>query len=208
MIRTVRLGTVGVFVTLLLSAGCFSFGGKAAPPVDRYQLAYPAPSPVAETLPATLRVVPLRTAAAYDRTDIVYREGAHRLGTYNYERWAVQPGRMIGDLIGRDLAVAKLFRAMLQGPSPLTADFILGGFVEEIDERVDEGCSAHLRIRFTLTHRTERTSAEPLYQQSYEADEPCAGRDTEDLVEAMSGALASISERLRNDLAEIIGSRR
>ncbi len=204
MNRTTR---AGVLFALLLNAGCFSFASKPAPPVDRYQLAYPAPSPAAETLPATLRVVPLRTAAAYDRTDIVYREGAHRLGTYNYQRWTVHPGRMIGDLIGRDLAVAKLFRAVLQGPSPLTADLILGGFVEEIDERIDDGCSAHLRIRFTLTRRTERTRAEPLYQQSYEADEPCAGGDTEDLVEAMSRALESISDRLRSDLTEIIGAR-
>ncbi len=194
-------------VIALLGSGCFSISAKSSPTVYRYQLEYPPPQPQPEPLAATISLMHFRTASAYDRTDIVYREGEHRLGTYNYRRWAVPPARMIGDLIGRDLVASKMFRAVAQGPSPLTTDVVLGGFVEEIEERVAGSSSAHLRIRFTLTYRGSAMQAEPLFQKVYAADEPYQGSDVDDLVDAMSRALSSISLQLRTDLVEAIAAK-
>lgn len=192
-------------IAAAVGAGCVTLGGgKPAPPVERFQLSYPAPAAVSDPLPATVRVIPLRTAAAYDRSDIAFRRDPHRLEFYNYRRWAVHPARMIGDLLTRDLAESQAFRAVLQGPSPLTADYVLGGFVEEIEERnAGGGRAAHLRVRFTLTLRTGLAESEPLFQRSYEATEP-AGDGIDALVGAMSRALAEISERVRGDLAAAV----
>jgi ABC-type uncharacterized transport system auxiliary subunit len=203
--RSARQLATAALVAATIGAGCVTLGGdKPAPPIQRFQLSYPAPAAVSEPLPATVRVIPLRTAAAYDRSDIAVRRGPHRLEFYNYRRWAVHPARMIGDLLARDLAESHAFRAVLQGPSPLTADYVLGGFVEEIEERDDgDGRAAHLRIRFTLALRTGSAESEPLFQRSYEAIEPTGDRG-DALADAMSRALATISERMRGDLAAAI----
>jgi ABC-type uncharacterized transport system auxiliary subunit len=202
---SIRELVASTLVAATVGAGCVTLaGGKPAPPVERFQLSYPAPAAVSDPLPATVRVVPLRTAAAYDRSDIAVRRGPHRLEFYNYRRWAVHPARMIGDLLARDLAESRAFGAVLQGPSPLRADYVLSGFLEEIEERNDgTGRAAHLRIRFTLALRTGSAESEPLFQRSYDAAEP-AGDGIDALVDAMSRALAEISERVRGDLAAAV----
>lgn len=188
----------------LAAGGCFSLSSPAPPPVLRYQLDYPAPRAAAVTLPAVLQLLPLRSAAAYEHEGIAYREGEYDLAAYHYRRWAVQPARMIADLIERDFVESRQFRAVLRGPSPLRPDYVLGGALEVIEERDAGGCSAHLRLRFTLAGRTEAIDAAPIFQRSYAAEEPCSGETVEDLVAAMSRALWSISERLRADVVAAV----
>ena len=189
---------------LVLAAGCFSLSNPAPPPVQHYQLDYPPPAASADATGTALQLLPLRSAAAYESDDIAYRDGRYRLDSYHYRRWVVPPARMIGDLVERDFVTSRAFRAVLRGPSPLSADYVLGGVVEEIEERNADGCIAHLRIRFTLARQSGAIRAAPLFPRDYEADEPCAGDDVEDLVAAMSRALASISERLRNDVVAAV----
>jgi ABC-type uncharacterized transport system auxiliary subunit len=188
---------------LSLLAGCFSMGRSGAPRVSRYRLDYPAPTPQGTAISATVQVLPLRSAAMYDRVDVVYRQGLHRVETYNYRRWSVQPARMIRDLIERDMVASQDFQAVTGGLSPLAADYVVDGVVEEIEERIDQGCNAHIRIRFVLARRSGPASAGPVFQRVYEASEACRAGDADDFAEAMSRAVASISERLRGDLSEV-----
>ncbi len=201
-----RLASAFAALPLLFLTGCVSLGASAAPPIYRYALAYPAPQPSNTGVAAVLRVAPLRSTAIYDRTDIVYRASALHLDAYNYRRWAVRPARMIGDLLERDLVMSESFKAVIQGPSPLVADYVLDGVVEAVEEHVDERCSAYLRIRFLLARSGDPTATGALLQRIYEAEEACGGDTAEDFVEAMSRALASISERLRTDLVAVAGA--
>lgn len=195
-----------VAVSLLASglAGCISLSGPTPAPVHRYQLSYSRPAAAQRTLPVVLQLLPLQSAAAAESDRIAYRDGEYRLNFYNYRSWTVRPARMIGDLIQRDLADSQAFRAVVRGPSPLRPDFSLGGVVEEIEERTADGCTAHLRIRFTLMRQTSAIGAEPVFQREYKAHEPCTEDDVETLVAAMSLALQSISERLRGDIIAAI----
>jgi len=191
-------------LSMSLFSGCFSIGRSSVPPVYRYRLAYPAPTPHGTPIPATIQVLPLRSAAMYDRVDVVYREGLHRVDTYNYRRWSVQPARMIRDLIERDIVAAELFQAVVSGPS-IAADYVLDGVVEEFEERVDHGCIAHARIRFVIARSAGAGRAAPPLQRVYEVDEVCLDDDGDDFASAMSRAVASISEKLRADLVDFAG---
>jgi len=188
-------------LSMALLSGCFSLGRASVPPVTRYRLAYPAPTPRGTPIPANVQVLPLRSAAMYDRVDVVYREGAHRVETYNYRRWGAQPARMVRDLIERDLVAAEVAQAVVGGPS-LAADYVLDGVVEEFEERVDDGCSAHVRIRFVIARSAAAGRGAPPLQRVYEADEVCLDDGGDDLASAMSRAVASISEKLRADLVD------
>lgn len=196
--------TVAVSLLASLLSGCISLSGPAPAPVYRYQLSYPPPEAAQRTLRVVLQLLPLQGAAAYDSDRIAFRDGKYRLDFYNFRSWTVQPARMIGDTIQRDLADSREFSAVVRGPSPLRPDFALGGVVEEIEERTADGCTAHLRIRFTLARHTGAIGAEPVFQREYTAHEPCTEDDVESLVAAMSLALQSISERLRGDISVAI----
>lgn len=188
-------------LSMSLLSGCFSIGRSNVPQVSRFRLAYPAPTPRGTPIPAAVQVLPLRSAAMYDRVDMVYREGLHRVDTYNYRRWSAQPARMIRDLIERDLVAAEVVRAVVAGPS-VAADYILDGVVEEFEERADHGCIAHARIRFVIARSAAAGGAAAPLQRVYEADEVCEDYGGDDFASAMSRAVASISERLRGDLVD------
>lgn len=193
-------------LVILSSAGCFSLGRTTKPRVESYTIDYTAPAPVTAPLPVVVQVLPLRSAAVYDRPDVVYRDGALRLDNYNYRRWSTQPTRMIRDLVERDLIASSRYAAVVEGPSVLTADFVLEGFIEQIEERNEDGCAAVLRLRFLLARQSRRMSGNTVFQRVYEAAEPCIGGDGDDFAAAMSRGMASISERLRNDVAAAIAA--
>lgn len=203
-LHTMRL--VWAILPVAFFGGCISLGRAVAPPMHRYAIAYPTPLVATTSVPAIIEVLPLRIAAAYDRNDIVYRDGEHRLDTYNYRRWTAHPARMIRDALERDFIAAEAFTAVVAPPSVLTADYVLDGVVEQVEERLDPRCSAHLRIRFLLARQSERLRANVLFQRVYEVDETCVENDPETFAAAMSRAMAAISGQLLTDLVTVIAA--
>lgn len=191
---------------LAMIAGCAAL--QKPPPVRGYRLAYPPPERAeGEPLPVVVRVMPFGIAAAYDREPFVYRTGPYDIGEDYYHRWLASPALMITDLIARDLAAAGTVQAILQSPSPLPADYELGGHIETMEERDDDGCRAHLRIRMLLL-RAGRRARTALVQQSLVADEPCTRGDAASYVAAMSRATAQLSDTMRAALAAAIAADR
>ncbi len=193
---------VALAALLLPVTGC-SFGGKPAPPIRYYKLDYPPPPAASRTTPVVVQVLPLQTAADYDRNAIVARDSQHEVERYYYSRWSSAPARMVGDLIQRDLADSGAFEAVVQGATPVRADYTLSGIIETIEQTAAGGCSARLRARFTLADNA--TSATPvLFQRVFEQVEPCGGDEVDDVVAAMSRALARLSAELRDAMIAAI----
>jgi ABC-type uncharacterized transport system auxiliary subunit len=193
---------LGLGMTL---AGCAGLVAKPSPPVQEYRLAYAPPASEGKRLPVTLRVGAVRVASAYAGSGIVYREDAHRLGVYSYHRWATDPGDMVGELLARDLVSSGRYRAVEYGPSLVPADYEVMSEVEEMEERLESGCEAHLQIRVLLRRARPQSRQGVVFQRVYDGGEPCTAGDARTVVAAMSGALAEISERLQADLAGAIG---
>lgn len=186
--------------------GCFGAVAKPPPLVHEYRLAYVAPAIRGDPLPVTLRVGPVRVASTYAGAAIVYREDEHRVGAYNYHRWATDPGAMVGELLTRDLVDSGRYRAVEYGPSLVPADYVLMIEVEEMGERLRGGCEAHVQLRVLLTRARPRDREGVVFQRVYDAGEPCAAGDAGQVVAALSAALARISEEVQSDLAAAIRS--
>ena len=182
-------------VALLVSA-CSTFRG--APPVARsYRITYPPPAPAYDSAPAgVVRVASFSTAPIYDRLGFVYREGPYDVGVDNYNSWITAPAGMIGDLLARDLATARVASAVLQGPSALTPDFEVSGRIEELDELDTNGCSARLRLRVLLVRVGASGPRQPVFEDVFESEQPCTAGDPSSFVEAMSRAAQEVSAQV------------
>jgi ABC-type uncharacterized transport system auxiliary subunit len=181
--------------------------GKPEPLVRDYRLDY-TPAEISGTpVPMILRVSGLAVGAVYDRESIVYRENDYATGTYFESRWSANPGSLVTDLLARDFAASRLYKAVQQGPSPLPSDYQLNGEIEEIEELMTgSNCAAHLRLRVTLV-RTRRLAADPVaLQKTYASDEASACNAPPELVASMSRAMARISAQLQRDVYEAIAA--
>ena len=84
-------------------------------------------------------------------------------------------------------------------------DYEIDGEIEAIEERSGPPCVAHVELRGLLLR--SRGGGEPIvFQRPYEADEPCTGNDPDNVVAAMSRAVANISAALRQDVHEAIAA--
>ena len=181
----------------LVLAACSAIA-PAPPPVRTFRLAYePPPPPGAPPTTATLRVVPFGIAALYDRQGFVYRDGPYDIAVDNYNRWLGNPAAMITDLLAHDLAASGKYRAVLQAPSALPADYELNGQIEVLEERADGGCTAALRLRVTLVRVPPRGARSAVFEQVFSADEPCGTSDPAAFAAAMSRALQRVSQEMQ-----------
>ena len=200
-----RIRGVLLLAAALSLSGCFA--RASAPTIRHYRLSYAPPRIEASPAPIVLRIAPLRIDAVYASEAILYREGEFHVEAYSRHRWSADPARMITDLLQRDLAASGAFRAVQQGPSTLPSDYILRGEIEEIEEQSLPECRAHLRLRFLLTRANARASADSVaFQKVYTVDEPTRCGHADALVEAMSRALARLSEQLLGDVLAAVGA--
>ena len=190
---------------VMLVAGCAAM--RSAPPVRSFRVAYHPPDPgIAAPLPVTVRVVPFGIAAVYDRESFVYRNGPYDVGVDTYNRWISSPASMITDLLARDLAASHAVEAVLQAPSALSNDYELNGYVETLEERDDNGCSAHLRLREFLVRVPRHGARQVVQHGDYTGDEPCTLGDPESYVAAMSRAVEQVSEQIRAAILAVIAA--
>ncbi len=189
-----------------LLAGCVRLG-VPTPQLREYQLNYPPPAAAGAPLAAIVEIGPITVAAVYDREPIVYRDDTHATGTYFDSRWSANPGKMVADLLVRDLSASGTYRAVQRAPSLLASDYRLSGEVAAIEERsAASGCVAHLQLRMVLARTRGSGANSVLWQRSYEGDEPCACNQPARLAAAMSQALTGISTRLQHDIFAAIAA--
>ncbi len=194
----------GWLALLPLVSACVRLS-QPAPALREYRLDYEAPRITGTPLPVTVHVPRFGVAALYDRQPMVYRADPYSMGADPYDRWSVNPGSMVADLLARDLNASGLYRAVQQGLSVLPSDIELNGEIVEIEERqTDRGCSARLQDR-VLVVSTRPTTGEPvLLRVTYTEEERCRCNDGRALAEAMSAAQERISTRLQNEMYQAI----
>ena len=150
----------------LLLAGCF-FG--KVPETKYYVLDY-VPTPPAERLqkgayPFVLRMRDCNMAEAYRRSQIVYRQSANQLQFYGLHLWAVDPDRMITDLVMKHLKAARLFDNVTRTVENYVPDFDLSCDVQAIEEYDSkEQAYSHLAIEYQLEDaKTNQIAWKKLY---------------------------------------------
>lgn len=185
---------------LAVLGGCLHLGIRS-PQVREYRIDYTPPTLSGTPLPVAVEVGLFSVAAVYDREAIVYREGTYSTGAYVDARWSAHPGNLVADLLARDLAASGLFRAVQRVPSMVPSDYQVGGEVQEIEERATGGgCAAHLQLQVLLARSHPAKGGPVLLQRTYTGDEAAPCRAPDQLVAAMSKALAGISAQIERDV--------
>jgi cholesterol transport system auxiliary component len=189
---------------LPIAFGC-SLGGKPAYSVKHYVLEYPSPQRVGvQRFNELLKVERFSVSPTFNSTAMVYRENPFGRDAYHYERWRVNPGDMVTDLIVRDLRNSGLFRAIFSYLDGEETRFLLEGQVEEFLELEEkDSWRAMLGVSITLLDLTKKERAEKVvFQRSYRFGELFTEKTPEGLAGGMSRAMESFSKQLIRDLVQ------
>jgi ABC-type uncharacterized transport system auxiliary subunit len=173
-----------VFIGVALMIGLLS-GCGAARPSNYYQLTVPSDAGAVEkagAVPVTLLLGQLMTSHLYREERIVYGNGAERLGTYEYQRWAEPPTEMIQEVLLRELRSSGRYRAVHYRRSNMQGDFAIRGRLYDFKE-VDGG-QMSARVTLELEMR-ELKSGATVWTHYYTRDEPASGKDVPALVTAL-----------------------
>jgi len=180
-LRAARTALITAFAVMVgLLSGC-----GAARPSNYYQLTVPSDAGAVEkanAVPVTLLLGQLTTSHLYREDRIVYGNGAERLGTYEYQRWAEPPTEMIQEVLLRELRSSGRYRAVHYRRSNMKGDFALRGHLYDFKE-VDGG-QMSARVTLELEMRDLKNGA-TVWTHYYTHDEPASGKDVPALVTAL-----------------------
>ncbi|MCF8077820.1 MAG: ABC-type transport auxiliary lipoprotein family protein [Desulfobacterales bacterium] len=198
-----------MFLTIVAAALAACVGAKG-PPVesDIYALEYPAPAAVDQErrLAWSVRVDAFDAHPFIGTDRMAYRENAFKMETYRYHRWQAPPALLVAWHLERDLKSAGFCSAVIGSDSLLQTTHVIEGTVEEFYENdADAGWEAVLSISLTLaSNRTEDAGRRILMQRRYGASRPCRNRTPKAVAEAMSEAMADVSQRALEDIYETL----
>jgi cholesterol transport system auxiliary component len=190
---------------LLLSilTGCFF--GKT--PVTRYYTLDYVPAPPQARLergpyPFTVRLREATIAEAYRRSQIVYRQSAYQMQFYSYNLWAVDPERMVDDLLFKHLRAARLFENVTRVAETIPPDFQISADVRAIEEYDSpDRWYAHLAIEYQLI---EEKTGQVLWKQLYDLRAPVPQQEPVFVVRELAALTSIMHDRLVEELEPVL----
>lgn len=188
---------------LLALGGCFF----AKPPETMYYVLDYIPTPPAERLakgpyPFVVRMRDPSIAEAYRRSQIVYRQSANQMQFYNYHLWAVDPDRMIGDLVMKHLKAARLFDNVTRTVENYAPDFFLSVDIQAIEEYdAKEQWYAHLAVEYQLE---DAKTNQIVWKRLYDLRKTVDNMEPVYVVRGLSYLLEAINERLVKELEVVL----
>ncbi len=188
--------------SFFLIAGCAT-SGKPQYNVENYLLNYPAPSwNNSEKLATSVKFNRFSIAAAYNSTNMIFRNDAYSLDSFNYSRWAVNPADMIGDSLLGDMRASGLFLAVFSRYETDEGRFIISGGIEEFYLRMDKSNkTALISISISLQDSREKeTGKRMMFQKKYVREEPLQDPSPRGYCQAASQAMQVISREIISDI--------
>ncbi len=188
---------------LVLFLGSCAGLEKPRAKIEFYTLEYkPVPITDLEPLPIVIRLVRFSVAPAYNSVLMIYRDGSFKRKAYFYHKWRANPGDLVTYFLSRDMKQSGLFKAVLPYDSAFPSSYVVEGSVDQLFERhTTENWEAVLTISITLMAENEPDiSKRVIFQKTYGKKEPCKQKNPVALAEAMSQAMADISEKITRDV--------
>jgi cholesterol transport system auxiliary component len=177
----------------VLLSGCFA--GKVTE--TRYYLLSYIPEvdniKKEKPLPIRLRVREFDIAEAYRRSEIIYRQSAHELQFYNFQRWAIKPERLVTEALIKHIEAANLFEEVNSDIGERDPDYILDGIVQAIEEYDnDEKWYAHLELDLKLKMAANDSV---VWRQSYNLRTEVSNQEPVFVVRTLSSILEGIGNK-------------
>ncbi len=188
------LTALAAALAFLTFGGC---GGGPIPSTNYYTLHLPPPptaSQLAEPLPYTAILQPLRASPMLTQDRIVYRPTQEEVGFYEYHRWAEDPRTTITNSVLSQLLQRGTFSQVALFDGRTRGDYILRGSIDQLEE-VDFGEAVSVRVRISL-EMTEAASNKPIWRKTSESTGPVAAGEVRSVVSQMSAAATKAVEDL------------
>ena len=150
-----------------------------------------------------IRIERFGVAPPYNTNRIIYRDKSFRRDAYVYHKWRISPGDLVTYSLGRDMKESGLFKAVLSPDSRIPSSHILEGTVEEFFEWDAEDhwqAILSVSIGFMSENNPDPPQERILFQKTYRSRQPCRRRNPRALAEAMSQAMADVSEQIIKDV--------
>ena len=151
---------------------------------------------------AFLPVALALSAEAYRRSQIVYRQSSFQMLFYSYHLWAVDPDRMIGDLLLKHLRAARLFDNVTSAVESYTPDYQLTCDIQAIEEF--DGPSAwyaHLAVEYQLI---EQKKGEVVWKKLYDLRKAVLQKEPVYVVRELSGLLETMNNGVIQELEVVL----
>jgi len=206
MHAAVKAGLFALTATLLLSA-CASVG-QPGKKIEYYTLEYDPPilADRREKVPLTLKVGRFHVSPLYNSNKIIYRDNPFSRNEYYYHKWRANPGDTTTYFLMRDLQQSSLFKAVFSHADSPACDYLLEGAVDEFFEQDNPASwEAVLSITIALIKENEPdVSQRVIFQKTYQARKPSRGKNPKSVSEAMSLAMAQVSEQVIRDVVQAL----
>lgn len=202
-----RLVFVLAILTLVTFSGCFM--GQTTQ--TKYYLLDYIPTPTKERLdkgfyPFVLRVKDVAIHETYRRAQIVYRQNAHQMQFYSYHLWAVDPERMVGDLLVKHLRAAKLFQNITRSIEAYEPDFSLSAEIQAIEEYdYQDQWFAHLAIEYRLE---DGKTGEVVWKKNYDLRRMVSQQEPVYVVRELSALLEAVHGMVVKELDIVLDEAR
>ncbi|MDF1591215.1 MAG: ABC-type transport auxiliary lipoprotein family protein [Desulfobacterales bacterium] len=191
-----------VMIAALLLSACASVG-QPSKKIDFYTLEYDPPqvSNESEKIPFTIKISRFQVSPLYNSNKIIYRDKAFARNEYYYRKWRANPGDTITYLLKRDLQHSVLFKAVFSHEDGFSCDYLLAGAVDEFFEQDNpDSWEAVLSITIALIKENEPDVGKRIiFQKTYRTRKPTLQKNPKSLSEAMSLAMAQVSEEVIRD---------
>ena len=187
-----------IILVLLSCCACSGFKQRAQQ-ISYYTLEYePPPIQGITALPYVLKVERFSVSPMYNTLQIIYRDRSFRREAYPYEKWRANPGDLVTDYLARDFKSSGLFKAVTPYESRVEPSLIMEGSVDEFFEwDSEDGWKAVLTVNTVLLRHPEPDlSKRIVFQKTFHAVKPCKKRNIASLSEAMSEAMAEVSDQI------------
>jgi cholesterol transport system auxiliary component len=191
---------------IMLLSGCAGANQRSVD-VNFYTLEYePHQWHNRQALPVVIRVQRFATAPFYHSDRILYREKIYQRDTYYYHRWRVNPGDLVTHLLARDMRQSGLFKAVTVESHRLDATHFIEGTLDDFYEQdAPDGWKAVLSMSITLVKENQPDRQLAVrFQSNYTAAEPCERRNPQAVAQAMSAAMAKLSQQIISDVYETL----
>jgi cholesterol transport system auxiliary component len=151
--------------------------------------------------PATLLIGVPKAQSGFDTARMAYLPRPHELSYYAFNQWADTPGRMLQRPLAQAMAATGLWRAVVQAPSPVRADYRLDCDNLVLEQQFFSRSQVRLALRAQLID-VKRQSV--IGTRSFETFAASSSEDAYGGVVAANQASAKLLDQLTDWLTTVI----
>lgn len=195
-----------VCIICLFVAGCLA---RTKPPylVEEYIFEYDLPE-VKLNLPSdfTVKICRFSVAQSFNSKAMVFKPSPHRVSTYTYHRWRVNPADMVTDFIVRDFKGLGDIKAVFSYREIESARYMIEGGIEEfLQAKEDSQWRAILSVNVTFIDCSEKEIQDRVvFQKRYRFQQILEGETPEGLAKGMSMNMRNFSMALIEDISRLV----